>query len=89
MNQFIFSLTSSASIVSQKMQLEYDGMPEDYLEKYPQRIAAITLEDLDRVVEKYLHPEKALLVVVGKEEDFDQPISSFGPVNRVELSKYD
>jgi zinc protease len=88
-NQFIFSFTSSASIVSQKMQLEYDGMPEDYLEKYPQRIAAITLEGLDRVVEKYLHPEKSLLVVVGKEEDFDQPLSSFGPVNRVTLPKYD
>ena len=89
MNQFIFSFTSSASIVSQRMQLEYDGMPEDYLEKYPQRIAAITLEDLDRVVEKHLHPEKSLLVVVGKEEDFDQPLSSFGSVNRVELPKYD
>jgi zinc protease len=87
-NQFIFSFTSSASIVSQKMQLEYDGMPEDYLEKYPQRIAAITLEDLDRVIEKHLHPERSLLVVVGKEEDFDMPLSSFGPVNRVELPKY-
>lgn len=31
--QFIFSFTSSASIVSQQMQLEYDGLPEDYLDK--------------------------------------------------------
>jgi predicted Zn-dependent peptidase len=89
MNQFIFSFTSSASIVSQKMQLEYDGMPEDYLEKYPQRIAAITLEDLDRVIAKHLQPERSLLVVVGKEEDFDQPLSTFGPVKRIELPKYD
>ena len=43
-NQFIFSFASSASLVSQKMQLDYDGLPEDYLEKYPQRLAAITLE---------------------------------------------
>ncbi len=88
-NQFIFSFASSASLVSQKMQLAYDGQPEDYLEKYPQRLAAITLEDLDRAVEKHLHPESALLVVVGKEEDFDGPLSSFGTVKRIDLPKYD
>ncbi len=88
-NQFIFSFASSASLVSQKMQLAYDGQPEDYLEKYPQRLAAITLEDLDRAVEKHLHPESALLVVVGKEENFDGPLSSFGTVKRIDLPKYD
>jgi len=88
-NQFIFSFASSASLVSQKMQLAYDGLPEDYLEKYPQRLAAITLEDLDRAVEKHLHPESAQLIVVGKEQDFDGPLSSFGTVKRIDLPKYD
>jgi predicted Zn-dependent peptidase len=88
-NQYIFSFASAASLVSQKMQLAYDGQPEDYLEKYPQRLAALTLEDLDRAVEKHLHPETALLVVVGKEEDFDAPLSSFGTVKRIDLPKYD
>ena len=88
-NQFIFSFASSASLVSQKMQLAYDGQPDDYLEKYPQRLAAITLEDLDRAVEKHLHPESALLLVVGKEENFDGPLSSFGTVKRVDLPKYE
>jgi zinc protease len=88
-NQYIFSFASAASLVSQKMQLAYDGQPEDYLEKYPQRLAAITLEDLDRAVEKHLHPETSLLLVVGKEENFDGPLSSFGTVKRVELPKYD
>jgi predicted Zn-dependent peptidase len=88
-NQFIFSFASSASIVSQQMQLEYDGLPEDYLERYPERVAAVTLKDLGRVAEKHLHPEKSLLLVVGKEEDFDQPLSSFGLINRISLKKYD
>ncbi len=88
-SQFIFSFTSSASIVSQRMQLEYDGLPEDYLEKYPQRLAAVNLEDLERVAEKHLHPEKSLLLVVGREEDFDKPLSAFGLVNRLELKRYE
>jgi zinc protease len=88
-NQYIFSFASAASLVGQKMQLAYDGLAEDYLEKYPQRLAAVTLEDLDRAVEKHLHPESALLVVVGKEEDFDGPLASFGAVKRIDLPKYD
>jgi len=87
-SQFIFSFTSSASIVSQQMQLEYDGLPEDYMEKYQERVAAVNLEDLGRVAEKHLYPEKSLLLVVGREEDFDKPLSAFGLVNRIELKKY-
>ncbi len=87
-NQFIFSFTSSASIVSQQMQLEYDGLPADTLEKYQERVRAVTFEDLERVAAQHLHPGKSLLVVLGKEEDFDQPLSSLGTVNRIELKKY-
>jgi zinc protease len=86
-NQFIFSFASSASIVGQQIQLEYDGLPKDYLEQYRERVGAVTFEDLERAG-KHLHPEKALLLVVGKEEDFDQPLSSFGTVKRIELKKY-
>ena len=88
-NQFIFSFTSSASIVSQQIQLEYDGLPGDTLEKYRERVGAVTFEDLERVAAKHLYPEKSLLVVLGKEEDFDRPLSSFGTVHRIELRKYE
>lgn len=87
-SQFIFSFTSSASIVSRQVQLEYDGLPEDYLEKFQERVAAVNLEELGRVAEKHLHPETSLLLVVGREEDFDQPLSAFGLVNRIELKQY-
>lgn len=87
-HQFIFSFTSSASIVSQRMRLEYDGLPEDYLEKYQERVARVTLEDLARAAEEHLRPENSILLVVGQEKDFDQPLSTFGFVQRIELKKY-
>ena len=87
-NQFIFSFTSSASIVSQQIQLEYDGLPGDYLEKYQERVGAVTFEDLERAAAKHLDPGKSLLVVLGKEEDFDRPLSSLGIVKRIELKSY-
>jgi zinc protease len=87
-HQFIFSFASSADIVNQRMRLEYDGLPEAYLDNYQERMAAVTREDLERVAQKHLHPDQAVLVVVGKEENFDQPLSSFGPVQRVPLRDY-
>jgi zinc protease len=70
------------------MKLEYDALPDDYLEKYQERVSAVTLEDLDRAAREHLLLEKSILMVVGKEEDFDQPLSSFGAVQQIELKKY-
>jgi len=88
LNQFIFSFTSSASIVSQQMDIEYDGLPVDTLQRYPEKVKTVTLEDLGRAAQS-LHPEKSLLLVVGKEKDFDRPLSSFGSVHRLELKTYE
>lgn len=85
LNKFIFSFTSSASIVSQQMLAKYDNLPEDFLEKYQENISKVTLEDIKRVAESYLHPDKSILVVVGKSKDFDRPLSEFGKVREIEL----
>ncbi len=87
-NQFIFSFTSSADVVSHQMRLEYDGLPQDYLKTYRERLSAVTVDDLARAAREHLHPDKSILMVVGKAEDFDQPLSSFGPVQQITLEKY-
>jgi zinc protease len=87
-NQFIFSFTSSAEVVQQQMRLEYEGLPEGYLERYQEAIGGVTREDLGRVAREHLQPEKSILMVVGREEDFDQPPTSLGTVHRIELEKY-
>jgi predicted Zn-dependent peptidase len=85
MNKFVFSFTSSYSIVNQQMQLEYDEMPEDFLENYLDNISKVTLEDVKRVAKDYLHPDKSLIVVVGNGKDFDTPLSEFGEVDEIDL----
>jgi predicted Zn-dependent peptidase len=41
------------------------GLGFDYIEKYPEHIRAITVEDISRVAKKYLDSENYSLVVVG------------------------
>jgi len=53
--------------------MEYFGLGLDYPERYPSLINAVTREDVARVAKAYLHPEKAILVVVAnlKEAGFE------------------
>jgi len=69
------------------MELDYYGYPEDYMEKYLDHIAAVTKEDVLRVARKHLHPDKMVILVLGKAEDFEKPLSSFGDVTTIELKK--
>lgn len=85
MNQFIFRFTTSASIVAQKIDIEYEGLPLNYLETYLENVQAVTQEDIQRVARKYLHPDKIKILVVGDREKFDKPLDNFGKINVIEL----
>jgi zinc protease len=49
--------------------VEYFGLGLDYPERYPSVINAVTREEVTRVAKTYLHPEKAILVVVANLEE--------------------
>jgi len=82
-NSFLFGFTSPTNIVSQQARLEFYGYPADYLERYRERIAAVTREDLLKTAKRLLHPDALKLVVVGDEKGFDVPLTQFGPVKKV------
>jgi predicted Zn-dependent peptidase len=48
---------------------EVYGLGFDYIEKYPEYIRAITVEDITRVAKTYLDSENYTLVVVGPTEN--------------------
>jgi len=85
MNQFVFRFTTSASIVGQKADIEYEDLPLNYIETYLDNVQAVTQEDVQRVARKYLHPDDIKILVVGDNEKFDKPLDSFGKVNVIEL----
>ena len=56
--------------------VELYGLGLDYPWRYPSLIKNITSADLQKAAEKYLHPERYLLVVVGKKGELPEFSSS-------------
>ncbi len=62
---FVFAFESSPQIARFLVHAEVYGLGFDYIEKYPEYIRAITVEDISRVAKMYLDSENYTLVVVG------------------------
>ncbi|HPC74236.1 MAG TPA: pitrilysin family protein [Syntrophales bacterium] len=83
-NSFIFSFSSTDMIATQQMMIEFLGLPPGYLRDYRGRIEAVPPEDLLRVAVRYLRGDRATVLIVGDEKNFDRPLSSFGDVRKIE-----
>lgn len=66
-------LETSKKIVDLIAAADFYGLGPDYVEKYPSYISRVTKADVLRVAQKYLAPEQAVLVVVGKEAEMKLP----------------
>ena len=62
---FVFAFESSPQIARFLVHAEVYGLGFDYVEKYPEYICAVTVEEISRVARKYLDSENYTLVVVG------------------------
>jgi predicted Zn-dependent peptidase len=83
-NNFIFSFQSAEQIARQQLMIEYDNLPPDYLTGYRDKIAKVEPEDLAKVAIKYLSADETVTFILGNESAYDQVITTFGNVFRIE-----
>ncbi len=63
---FPLSLSSNASIARLLIAIQVNDLGIDYIQRRPQRINAVTREDIIRVAKRLIDPQKMFAVVVGK-----------------------
>jgi predicted Zn-dependent peptidase len=85
-NSFVFSFTSAASIVSRLMDLEYDGLPKDWLQQIREKVVKLTKEDIQQAARKHFNPERLRILGVGSGEALSKVLASFGEVKEIKLS---
>jgi zinc protease len=68
---FPLSLSSNDSIADILVAMQFSNLPIDYLNDRPALINAVSEEDIKRVAQKLLDPEKLIVVVAGKPENLE------------------
>lgn len=86
LNSFIFNLDTPEKILRERMAYEFYGYPQDFLEKYRSGIEKTTREEVNRIPGKYLHKDKAAVLVVGNAAEFDKPLNTLGPVTTIDVT---
>jgi zinc protease len=76
---------TSSDVASRLLDMELYGLPADYFDRYRENIASITSDDITRVAQKYIDPERALIVIVGNASQVREPLGTLGyPIHMVE-----
>lgn len=84
-NSFVFSFTSASSIVGRLMDLEYDGLPKDWLQQIRDKVVKLTKEDIQRAAKAHFNPERLRILAVGSGEALSKVLASFGEVKEITL----
>jgi zinc protease len=86
LNSFIFRFDTPGKVLRERMAYEYYGFPSDWLEQYRAAIDKVTIADVKRVADKYIHKDQLAVLVVGNPGEFDKPLSTLGAVTNVDIT---
>ena len=92
LESFTDNFQSPAATMASFANLEMTGKPADYYRTYRDKIKAVTKARVQEVAQKYIHPDKLAVLIVGDWEPcnkgsdkFPYPLDKFGKVHRVTL----
>ena len=86
LNSFVFNFHDTGQIVLRLMFYEYHGYPRDFLEKFKANVEKVTTEDVLQAAQRHLKPDKLIILVVGRQQDFDQPLSTLGTIHTIDIT---
>ncbi len=67
---------SVGQIAGQLEELVIYGLPDDYFNRYTERILAVTPADVERVARKYITPDNLAFVIVGDRKEVGQSVTA-------------
>lgn len=72
---FVLRNSSRQGIIRQLAFVEIQGLTDDYLRNFTQRVWAVTPADVQRIASTYLDPKKMTIVVAGDRQQVDSQLA--------------
>jgi predicted Zn-dependent peptidase len=77
---FALSLESQTAIMSNYVTSRLYNLPADYWDKYPERVMAVTQDQVQAAAKKYLDAGRLQIVAVGDAKKIGEGLKKFGTV---------
>ena len=71
---------------SRLMDLEYDGLPKDWLQQIRDKVVKLTKEDIQRAAKAHFNPDRLRILAVGSGEALSKVLAGFGEVKEITLA---
>jgi len=88
---FQLTIETPGAIAMQVVTVLFYGLPVDQLQTFRERVNAVTVDDVQRVAQKYLRPDRLSIALVGNASAFSSQLGKigFGQFETVELQDLD
>ena len=83
LNSFIFHFDTPTKVLRERLTYEFFGYPLNFLEISRDKIEKLTVQDVNRVIQKYVHPEQFAVLVVGNTKEFQTSLAALGPATKL------
>lgn len=74
---FAIALEDPQTVAKFAINIEKYNLPKDYYQTYLKKIAAVTIDDVFEMAQKYILPENATILVVGDKEQISKNLERF------------
>ncbi|MFK7781815.1 insulinase family protein [Psychroserpens sp.] len=75
---FIMGLENPQTVARYALNIKRNKLPKNFYKTYLQKINAVTADDVTRVANKYMKPENARIVIIGKGSDVIENLEKTG-----------
>ena len=77
---FVLALEQPSTIAQYALSILTEGLPSDFYTTYLQKINAVSIEDIQRVTQKYFHLNNARIFVTGKGSEVLENLEKVAPL---------
>jgi predicted Zn-dependent peptidase len=77
---FALNTENPGSAMANATQIKEYGLPADYWDTYPEKIAAVTAADVQRVAQKYIPLDDIVIIAVGDAAKIRATLAGFGTI---------